>query len=153
MLNDRVVPFFEQHDLRVMRMLTDRGTEYCGNRETHEFELYLAIEDIDHSKIKGKESSDKRHLREVQPYRAERVLRHRFPQEDIHLHRTASGRPRRMDESLQHREDTLRKILLRKNTDADFHRGYRRGKEVRHTAPGATLARGGDSKYLHLLRN
>lgn len=36
MLNDRVVPFFEQHDLRVMRMLTDRGTEYCGNRETHE---------------------------------------------------------------------------------------------------------------------
>ncbi len=54
MLNDRVVPFFEQHDLRVMRMLTDRGTEYCGNRETHEFELYLAIEDIDHSKIKAK---------------------------------------------------------------------------------------------------
>uniref|UniRef100_UPI0025A9C29C integrase core domain-containing protein n=1 Tax=Paramuribaculum intestinale TaxID=2094151 RepID=UPI0025A9C29C len=36
------------------RMLTDRGTEYCGNRETHEFELYLAIEDIDHSKIKAK---------------------------------------------------------------------------------------------------
>ncbi len=54
MLNDRVVPFFEQHDLKVMRMLTDRGTEYCGNRETHEFELYLAIEDIDHSRIKAK---------------------------------------------------------------------------------------------------
>ena len=54
MLNDRVVPFFEQHELRVMRMLTDRGTEYCGNRETHEYELYLAIEDIDHSKIKAK---------------------------------------------------------------------------------------------------
>ena len=47
MLNDRVVPFFEQHDLKLMRMLTDRGTEYCGNRETHEYELYLAIEDID----------------------------------------------------------------------------------------------------------
>ena len=54
MLNDRVVPFFEQHDLKLMRMLTDRGTEYCGNRETHEYELYLAIEDIDHSKIKAK---------------------------------------------------------------------------------------------------
>ena len=35
-------------------MLTDRGTEYCGNRETHELELYLAIEDIDHSRIKAK---------------------------------------------------------------------------------------------------
>ena len=54
MLNDRVVPFFEQHELKVMRMLTDRGTEYCGNRETHEYELYLAIEDIDHSNIKAK---------------------------------------------------------------------------------------------------
>ena len=35
-------------------MLTDRGTEYCGNRENHESELYLAVEDIDHSKIKVK---------------------------------------------------------------------------------------------------
>ncbi len=35
-------------------MLTDRGTEYCGNRENHEYELYLAVEDIDHSKIKAK---------------------------------------------------------------------------------------------------
>ena len=54
MLNDRIVPFFEQHDLKLMRMLTDRGTEYCGNRENHEYELYLAVEDIDHSKIKRK---------------------------------------------------------------------------------------------------
>ena len=51
MLNDRVIPFFEQHDLKLMRMLTNRGTEYCGNRENHEYELYLAVEDIDHSKI------------------------------------------------------------------------------------------------------
>ena len=54
MLNDRVIPFFEQHNLKLMRMLTDRGTEYCGNRENHEYELYLAVEDIDHSKIKAK---------------------------------------------------------------------------------------------------
>lgn len=46
MLNDRVIPF--------LRMLTDRGTEYCGNRETHEYELYLAVEDIYHTKIKAK---------------------------------------------------------------------------------------------------
>lgn len=54
MLNDRVIPFFEQHDLKLMRMLTDRGTEYCGNRETHEYELYPAVEDMDHTKIKAK---------------------------------------------------------------------------------------------------
>jgi hypothetical protein len=54
MLNDKVVPFYEQYDLRLLRILTDRGTEYCGSREQHEFQLYLAIEDIDHTKTKAK---------------------------------------------------------------------------------------------------
>lgn len=54
MLNDKVVPFYEEHDLRLLRVLTDRGTEYCGAREQHEYQLYLAIEDIDHSKTKAK---------------------------------------------------------------------------------------------------
>lgn len=54
LLNDRVIPFFEEQDVRLLRMLTDRGTEYCGNREHHEYELYLAIEDIDHWKTRAK---------------------------------------------------------------------------------------------------
>lgn len=54
LLNDQVVPFYEQYDLRLLRILTDRGTEYCGTREQHEYQLYLAIEDIDHSKTKAK---------------------------------------------------------------------------------------------------
>ena len=41
-------------------MLTDRGSEYCGNPEHHEYELYLAVEDIDHSrtKTKGPQTTD-----------------------------------------------------------------------------------------------
>lgn len=35
LLNDRVVPFYDEHDIRLCRMLTDRGTEYCGNPERH----------------------------------------------------------------------------------------------------------------------
>lgn len=54
MLNDRVVPFFDEHEIPLLRILTDRGTEYCGNREHHEFELYLALEDIDHSKTRAR---------------------------------------------------------------------------------------------------
>lgn len=54
MLNDRVLPFYEQENINLLRMLTDRGTEYCGAREHHEFQLYLAIEDIDHSRTKAK---------------------------------------------------------------------------------------------------
>jgi transposase InsO family protein len=54
MLNDQVLPFFEEEDIRLLRVLTDRGTEYCGSLEHHEYELYLAIEDIDHSKTKAR---------------------------------------------------------------------------------------------------
>ncbi len=54
MLNDQVVPFFDEHELRLLRVLTDRGTEYCGLREQHEYQLYLAIENIGHSKTKAK---------------------------------------------------------------------------------------------------
>lgn len=54
MLNDRVIPFFEERGIPLLRILTDRGTEYSGNREQHEYELYLAIENIDHTKTKAK---------------------------------------------------------------------------------------------------
>ena len=54
MLNDKVLPFFEEEDIRLLRVLTDRGTEFCGSLEHHEYELYLAIEDIDHSKTKAR---------------------------------------------------------------------------------------------------
>jgi transposase InsO family protein len=54
LLNDRVLPLFDEHDIRLSRVLTDRGTEYCGNPERHEYELYLAVEDIDHTRTKTK---------------------------------------------------------------------------------------------------
>lgn len=54
MLNDKVIPWYEQEGIPLLRILTDRGTEYCGNREEHEYELYLAIENIDHSKTRAR---------------------------------------------------------------------------------------------------
>ena len=54
LLNDRVLPFYEGHGISLLRVLTDRGTEFCGNRENHEYELYLNLEDIDHSKTRAK---------------------------------------------------------------------------------------------------
>ncbi len=53
LLNDRVLPLFEQHELPLLRMLTDRGTEYRGRAEHHDYELYLALNDIDHTKTKA----------------------------------------------------------------------------------------------------
>lgn len=49
-LNDRVLPFFEDQQVPMLRILTDRGTEYKGKAENHEYELYLQIEGIEHSK-------------------------------------------------------------------------------------------------------
>jgi hypothetical protein len=49
-----VLPFFEEHGIVLCRVLTDRGTEYCGNPEHHDYELYLAVEDIDHTRTKTK---------------------------------------------------------------------------------------------------
>jgi len=54
MLNDKVLPFYQQQDVQLLRIITDRGTEYCGAREHHEYQLYLTIEDIDHTKTKAK---------------------------------------------------------------------------------------------------
>ena len=53
MLNDKVLPYFEQYDLPMLRILTDRGTEYCGRVDHHDYQLYLAINDIDHTKTKA----------------------------------------------------------------------------------------------------
>ena len=52
LLNDRVIPFFDEHQIPLQRVLTDRGTEYCGAPERHEYELYLAVENIDHTRTK-----------------------------------------------------------------------------------------------------
>ncbi len=53
-LNDRVLPFFEEQSLPMLRILTDRGTEYCGKADKHDYELYLALNDIEHTKTKAR---------------------------------------------------------------------------------------------------
>lgn len=52
LLNDRVLPFYEMHGLPILRILTDRGTEYCGKVEHHDYQLYLAVNGIEHTKTK-----------------------------------------------------------------------------------------------------
>ena len=54
MLNDKVLPWYEAQGVPLLRILTDRGSEYCGNREHHEFALYLDLESIDHTRTKAK---------------------------------------------------------------------------------------------------
>jgi len=53
MLNDKVLPFFDEHSVPLLRVLTDRGGEYCGKKESHPFELFCHLSDIEHSRTKA----------------------------------------------------------------------------------------------------
>ncbi len=53
LLNDRVLPFFAEQGMGVIRILTDRGTEYCGKPENHDYQLYLTLNDIEQSRTKA----------------------------------------------------------------------------------------------------
>lgn len=48
-MNDKVVPFFDEQKTPLLRMLIDRGIEFCGATEHHEYELCLTMEDIEHT--------------------------------------------------------------------------------------------------------
>ena len=43
MLNDEVIPFYDEHRIKILRILTDRGTEFCGKLEHHAFDLFLSM--------------------------------------------------------------------------------------------------------------
>jgi transposase InsO family protein len=53
-LNDKVLPFFDEHGMALLRTLTDRGTEYCGIAETHPYQLFLHLNDIEHTRTKAR---------------------------------------------------------------------------------------------------
>ncbi len=53
-LNDKVLPFFDEHGVAMMRILTDRGTEYCGRPEAHDYQLFLGVNEIEHTKTKAR---------------------------------------------------------------------------------------------------
>lgn len=53
-LNDKVLPFFDSHNLPLLRVITDRGTEYCGIRENHPYQLFLYLNGIEHTRTKAR---------------------------------------------------------------------------------------------------
>lgn len=53
-LNDKVLPFFDEQMTSLLRTLTDRGLEYCGNVETHPYQLFLHLNDIEHTRTKAR---------------------------------------------------------------------------------------------------
>lgn len=53
-LNDKVLPFFDEEQMQLLRVLTDRGSEYGGKMEKHPYQLFLHLNDIEHSQTKAR---------------------------------------------------------------------------------------------------
>jgi transposase InsO family protein len=53
LLNDCLLPLLEDEDVGLLRVLTDRGTEFCVRPERHDYQLFLAVNDIDHTRTKA----------------------------------------------------------------------------------------------------
>ena len=82
-------------------MLTDRGTEYCGTPEHHEYELYLALEDIDHSRTKAKSPQTNGIVERFHKTVLDEFYRVVFRKKIYAIDRRTSGRPRRLGPNLQ----------------------------------------------------
>jgi transposase InsO family protein len=52
LLNNDVLPFFEQHEATVTTVLSDNGREFCGRPDRHPYELFLQLEGIEHRTTK-----------------------------------------------------------------------------------------------------
>jgi len=51
-LNEDVLPFFEQHETKITTVLSDNGREFCGRPDRHPYELFLQLEGIEHRTTK-----------------------------------------------------------------------------------------------------
>ena len=54
LLSDRVLSLYHDHGIKLLPILTDRGTDLCGKLEHHEHQLYLTIEGIERTKTKAR---------------------------------------------------------------------------------------------------
>lgn len=52
-MHNDVLPQYHDWGIKVKALLTDNGTEYCGT-DSHPYELYLALNDIEHRRTKIK---------------------------------------------------------------------------------------------------
>ena len=114
LLNARVLPFLEENNVQLLRVLTDRGTEYCGAREQHEYQLYLALDDIDHSRTKARHPQTNGICE-----RFHKTSRTSSTQDPVHFVGAVAGGPGSLAGRIQSRPASLRQILLRQNAYAD----------------------------------
>ena len=94
LLKDRVLPFFEQQRLPLLRLLTDRGTEFCGRHDEHPLSAFSGCERRRPHEDEGEEPANERHLRPVPQDGAAGVLSGGLPQAPVYEPGAVAGGPR-----------------------------------------------------------
>jgi len=113
LLHNDVLPFYREHGLAVGAVLTDNGREFCGT-ENHPYELYLALNDIEHRRTKVKSPKTNGFIERFNKTVLDEFFRIAF-RENFY-------------ESVDALQEDLDQWLIHYNTERP-HRGYRnRGK-------------------------
>ena len=113
LVHNDVLPFYREHDLTVGAILTDNGREFCGT-ENHPFELYLALNEIEHRRTKVKSPQTNGFIERFNKTVLDEFFRIVF-RENYY-------------ESVEALQEDLDRWLIHYNTERP-HRGYRnRGK-------------------------
>ena len=129
-LNDRVIPFFDEHAIRVDRILTDRGTEYCGAHDRHEYELYLA------GSSRAVELSGSRGSRALYRVAFRKKLYDTPDALQTDLDEWMAIYNRQRTHQLQPTAHTPGSLVLRQNPDADLPRQRRLGAREAERSQG-----------------
>ena len=122
MLNDRVLPFFEEHGVPLLRILTDRGSEYCGNRESHEYALYLDLENIDHTRTRTKSPQTNGICERFHQTIQNEFYASAFRRKLYHSLEQLQADVDEWVESYNAERTHTRQVLLRQDSAADVHR-------------------------------
>ena len=102
-LYDRVLPFYEEQGLAVERILTDNGSEYCGRKMIHLYEIFLEFNDIKHSRTKVATPRTNGFVERFNRTILDEFFRETFRTKTLSFPGRAPGRPRPMACLLQQR--------------------------------------------------
>ncbi len=128
LLNDCVVPFFDDHGIRLLRVLTDRGTEFCGIADAHPYELYSRNRRHRAYEDEGAATATNGICERFHKTVLDEFYRIKISQEALHESRRTSGRPRRVDRPVQRGKNAPGSVVFRKNAAENFPRQPGSGK-------------------------
>ena len=107
----------------VLRVLTDCGGEYCGRADSHRYQLFLALQDIEHTKTKAQTPPDQRLPREAQPDDRKGVLRRGLQEKTLFRPWRDSGRLGQVHGFVQPGQDEPREKVQRETPLETFAEG------------------------------